>query len=140
MSNRRIAAASLTLGTIAFLAVAIALLAAGLDDGRFGGDASRDRVREIRLVARDMAFYREGGETPNPTLTVRQGERVRITLRNAEPGMLHDLAAAELGAATPVLESGSTASVELTVPRRRGTYDYVCTLHPVLMRGRIDVR
>jgi FtsP/CotA-like multicopper oxidase with cupredoxin domain len=40
-------------------------------------------AREITLVARGMAFYLENGDLPNPTITVKPGERVRIMLRNA---------------------------------------------------------
>src|SRR5262249_19859201 len=41
-------------------------------------------VREVRLVARGMTFYADGGATPNPTLRVKRGEHVRIVLRNED--------------------------------------------------------
>ena len=51
---------------------------------------SRSEVREIHLVTRDMAFYLEGdSQTPNPTLTVRAGESIRIVVRNDDQGLMH---------------------------------------------------
>ncbi|MFP3939709.1 MAG: hypothetical protein ACLF0P_05330 [Thermoanaerobaculia bacterium] len=70
MSNRRIAGISLGVAVALFLGAALALAAAaGFGLGSAG--ASAGGVREIRLVARDMAFYFPGGDTPNPILRVR---------------------------------------------------------------------
>ena len=49
-----------------------------------------DDVHEIRLVVRDMNFYVEGESQPNPTLSVKAGEQVRLVLKNEDPGMQHD--------------------------------------------------
>jgi plastocyanin len=96
--------------------------------------------REIVLEARGMAFYLPGDPTANPTLRFAAGERVRLTLVNRDPGMEHDLALAGLGVATPVLGGeGARHSLVLRLPATRGEHDYVCTLHPLLMRGRLVV-
>ena len=135
MSNRRIARTTAVVAGAAFLATALALLAAGLGLEAAGGEA-----REVRLVARDMAFYLPGGDVPNPTLRFAAGERVRILLVNEDPGMTHDLVAEGLGLATPLVERGGTTGLELRVPETPGSHEYLCSLHPVLMRGLIEVR
>lgn len=135
MSNRRIARISFGVAVAAFLGTALALVAAAGFGLRSGGE-----LREIRLVTRGMAYYLPGEETPNPTLHVAPGDRVRLVLENRDPGMRHDLALPGLDRATPVLETGRTASVVFRAPGRTGTYEYVCSLHPVLMRGALEVR
>ena len=58
-----------------------------------GGDLARwrsGRVREVSLVARDMAFYADGGSNGEPVLT--PPGRTRCGLRDQQaPGMVHDL-------------------------------------------------
>lgn len=134
MSNRRIAKAAALSATAAFLATALVLVAAGL------GLEAGPEAREVRLVARDMAFYLPGDDTPNPTLRFTPGERVRIVLENEDPGMVHDLVAAGLGVAMPLVEGGGSAGVALRLPGTPGTHEYLCSLHPVLMRGLVEVR
>jgi hypothetical protein len=100
--------------------------------------------RALTLVARDMAFYLPGDPTPNPRLVAAPGEELRITLRNADRGMAHDLAVpGRDGApqATAVLR-GVGGSVDLTVqvPERPGQYEYFCSLHARMMRGVLEVR
>jgi plastocyanin len=126
------------------LGVVLTLLAAvGIGWAAVVGAAVGGADREITLEARDMAFYLPGDPTPNPTLRVTAGERVRLVLVNRDPGMKHDLAVDALGVATRVLTAaGTSASVVLEVPDRSdrmGELDYVCTLHPQLMRGRLVV-
>lgn len=106
----------------------------------WGISAARTPPREIVLVARDMAFYIDGSETPNPTLRLQPGETVRLTLINRDRGMRHDLAVDELGVGTAVLPGdGSSATIRLRAPQRRGAYDYLCRLHVQTMRGRLEV-
>ena len=50
--------------------------------------------REITIVAKNMAFVVESPESlgqGNPTITVKRGQKITITLRNDDAGMLHDL-------------------------------------------------
>jgi nitrite reductase (NO-forming) len=77
-----------------------------------------------------MVFIGVGGEIDgviNPSLTVRQGETVRIVLVN-DDGMLHDLAIPDLNAQTSMTTSkGQNANVVFEV-HRWGEYVYYCTV------------
>ncbi|MBI4391364.1 MAG: hypothetical protein HY575_05715 [candidate division NC10 bacterium] len=93
-------------------------------------------VREIRLEARGITW-----NGSNPTLTARVGERLRITVRNAEPGPVpHDLRLVGPGVrATHLLQPGEEATLEVLLDRP-GRYAYGCSLHPGLMDGVIEVQ
>jgi len=119
------------LGVFALCGVAIAL-AAG---------QGAPPPRELVLVARDMAFHLPGDPAPNPTLELERGERVRLVLRNEDPGMAHDFTAAGLEVATELLaQSGTSTAVVFRAPQRAGEYPYHCTPHETLMRGLVVVR
>ncbi len=77
----------------------------------------------------------------NPTLEVRRGVPVEITVRNDEPGGIpHDFALVGLDLKTPKpLLPGESATLRFT-PSRSGEFAYTCTLHPGLMDGRLVVR
>lgn len=97
-------------------------------------------TREVRIVVRDMTFYVEGQDEPNPTLRVRAGEQIRLVLRNADPGMSHDFAVRSWRVMTPLLTArGAEAVVVFRVPQRRGSYTYSCTPHATIMQGNIQV-
>lgn len=93
-------------------------------------------VREIRLEARGTTWNGD-----NPTLTARVGERLRITVRNAEPGPVpHDLRLVGPGVRTTrLLQPGEEATIEVLLDRP-GRYVYGCSLHPGLMDGVIEVQ
>ena len=95
---------------------------------------------EIRLEARDMAFYLAGQVVPNPILQVEAGQLTKLILINKDRGMLHDWAVDRLGIFTEVLPGdGSTGAIEFRSPDLPGKYEYVCSLHDRLMRGWIEV-
>ena len=96
-------------------------------------------LREITLVTRDMAFYLDGGETPNPVLTMRAGETVRIVLRNEDNGIAHNFEVGAWGQDVPTAKRGSSTSALIDAPDRPGRHVYVCGPHSALMRGIIDV-
>ena len=77
----------------------------------------------------------------NPTLEVRRGVPVEITIRNEEPGAIpHDFVLAGLDVRTPkLLLPGESSTLRFT-PSRSGEFAYSCTLHPGLMDGRLIVR
>jgi Cupredoxin-like domain len=111
---------------------------------RFAGDVLRGAddaasVREIHLVAKDMTFYVEGQDGPNPTLHARSGERIRIVLRNADIGMSHNFAIRSWSVNTRILKGKGQDSIEFTVPATRGTHLYSCTPHAEMMSGTIVV-
>jgi len=103
------------------------------------GSTAKSRVREISLVARDMAFYADGNSQPNPVLRATPGERLRITVTNNAPGMVHDLAIDAVSAATGTLSVGQVASIEFTVPEQIGSYEYRCRPHALMMKGVLKV-
>jgi plastocyanin len=97
-------------------------------------------TREITLVVRGMAFYIDGDlSTPNPTLEVKAGERVRVVLRNQDRGMTHDFAVPVVAAATNIVDWDESGDVTFDVRDTPGTYEYVCRPHRLMMRGTIRV-
>ena len=99
------------------------------------------RAREIRVIAKDMAFYLDGdAKTANPAIEAKPGETLRIVLVNRDRGMTHDFAVPAAGAATDAIESNEDAAVTFEVPDRPGTYEYVCRPHLAMMKGAIIVR
>jgi plastocyanin len=121
--------------------VAVAALAAA---PRFAGDVlsgadSQTSVREIHLVVRDMTFYVDGDNTPNPTLYARPGERLRIVLRNTDVGMSHDFVIRSWHVGTRLLKGKGEDRVELSVPNTRGVHFYSCSPHSEMMGGTIVV-
>ena len=128
ISGRRMP--STAIAGFALLMVLLALLPA----------VSATPPREIRLVVQGMAFYLKNDlETPNPTLTVKAGERVRVIVENQERGITHDFAVPRLGAALDPLQWSHSGTVTINIPRKPGTYEYVCRPHQLMMRGTIQV-
>jgi plastocyanin len=126
--GRRVSKTVVALG--ALLMVSAALLTA----------LSQQPAREIRLVSRGMAFYLENDlRTPNPTLHLNAGERVRLVVRNDERGMTHDLAVPAAATATGLLDWNEVGEISFNVPTTPGTYEYVCRPHLLMMRGVIRV-
>ncbi len=124
--------ALLGLALVAVLACAYAYAAR---PGGWGGEP-----REVVLIARDMVFTAPGeAEGPNPTLRLKAGERITLVLENRDPGMKHDVVAPGLGIRTAMVEFAGSDRRLFTVPRTPGEYDYFCTYHDRLMRGRIVV-
>jgi plastocyanin len=104
-----------------------------------GASREADPVREVRLVVRDMTYYLDGGDQPNPTLKLRAGERVKLVLRNEDNGMEHDFMVRAWEIGTGIVNGNGTDAVTFTVPDQRGAHDYSCTPHPSSMRGVIEV-
>lgn len=130
--QRRRAPALASLGLILASGIALSLAA-----------ADRPEPRSITLVARDMAFYLEHDPTPNPRLAFRRGESLRITLRNEDHGMTHDLVLERAGSssrATRALRVGESATLELRAPDRPGELSYLCSFHPRMMRSVLAVQ
>jgi FtsP/CotA-like multicopper oxidase with cupredoxin domain len=115
-------------------AVAVLLL------GAFAVALTRPAPREITLTVRGMAFYLDGNELPNPTITLRAGERVRVVLRNEERGMQHDFAVPAMRAALELIGWRESSDVTFVVPETPGVYDYWCRPHMLMMRGKIIVQ
>jgi plastocyanin len=119
----------------AIAVMAVAILLATLPPA-----LSNTPSREITLVVREMAFYLENDPTtPNPTLAVSAGERVRIVLQNQDRGLTHDFAVPSLAAALDPIRWGESSEVVFDVPTTPGTYEYMCRPHQLMMRGTIRV-
>jgi plastocyanin len=110
--------------------------------GALAGSAiTSSQDREITLVARGMAFYLLGDPTtPNPPITVKAGERVRIVLRNDDRGMTHDFAVPSMKASLDPVDWNEQEHVTIEVPETPGRYEYICRPHMLMMRGVILVR
>ena len=123
--------ASGLIGMIALAATLLPMIASSRSDG----------VHEVRLVVRDMTFYIEGENQPNPTLTVRAGEQVRLVIRNEDPGMRHDFVIDEWQVSTRMLaDRGDDDVITFLVPSQPGDRTYHCTPHSKMMRGTIRVQ
>jgi plastocyanin len=116
--------------TVALLAAAALLPMMGL---------SREDDREVRLVAIDKTFYLEGQSTPNPTLKLRAGERIRLVLRNEDDGMRHDLKIREWNVAVAPINGKGEGALTFRVPDSRAVVSYACTPHASSMQGVIQV-
>jgi plastocyanin len=123
---------------VAFVTSAVLAAAALLPMMMIMG-SSREETREIRIVARGMAFYVDGVAGPNPTVRLRAGERVRLVLVNEDAGMRHDLAVGSSGVATGLVEHGRQVAVAFRVPETRDAIPYFCTPHRSTMRGTIQI-
>ena len=99
---------------------------------------SRRPVQEVTLVARDMAFMREGSEVENPEIRVRAGQRVRIRFRNEDPGIDHVLRLPKLELESAIVKPGEEAFLEF-LPKAPGRSSYECTLHSRMMQGSLVI-
>jgi len=102
--------------------------------------SARDSAaHEIRIVARNMTFYVDGGTEPNPVLRVRRGEDVRLVFRNEDAGMKHDFTVPDWGLETKILNGRGETTITFRVPGSTGAGAYACTPHSAMMRGTIAV-
>ena len=124
------------LATIVFAAAILPSLAARVLPR--GGDTAP--IQEIHLVVRNMTYYVGDSSTPNPTLHVAAGQRVRVRVSSTDVGMVHDFQIPALNVGTRLLKGKDSDAVEFTVPTERGVYPYKCTPHAVMMNGTIEVK
>jgi plastocyanin len=102
--------------------------------------SSREDARTITLVVRNMTYYLEGSDTPNPSLRFAAGEEVRLTLRNEDPGMAHDFTIRPWNVSTKILDGKGQDTITFRVPSRsEGPASYTCTPHSAMMSGPIVV-
>lgn len=125
--------------TMLALALACTLLVAGgltIGKGVVLGKNSPSAPQMIQLQAK-AGKYNE----VNPTLEVRRGVPVEITIRNDESGGIpHNFVLVGLGVKTPkALQPGEVSTLRFT-PSQAGEFAYTCSLHPGLMDGRLIVR
>ena len=97
-----------------------------------------NHIREIVLEIRNMAFADN-----NPTLYLKPKETVRFVIINLDTGMKHNFLIKETDVATKILDYGEKEAILFTAPSEEGELDYLCSLHALMMRGRLvigDVR
>lgn len=92
--------------------------------------------RRIEIVVKSMRFMNN-----NPTFHVRPGETIEFRVLNLDPGMIHDMSIPDLGVKTPPLKEGQEALLLVTFPMNHSSnsFEYLCSFHPVSMRGLIKV-
>lgn len=90
--------------------------------------------REIVLEARDLAF-----DGDNPTLEATPGERLRLVVRNTDPGVLHSFSLPGLDSRVYHVAYGEEVAIDLVAPAA-GTYEYTCPQHAPKMRGKLVVQ
>lgn len=95
--------------------------------------------REVVVIARAMSFHVGDGVTANPIIQVAPGERIRITLINADPGFEHDFAVKAWRVHTPILHGEGRTSLVIQAPDEPGRATYVCSMHELMMKGTIEV-
>ena len=104
----------------------------------FTSMAASEAGREITIVAKDMVFVIESPESSgqtNPTITVKPGQKITIVFRNDDSGMQHDLVIEGLNVQVEVISCGETTRLTFIVPKEPNTYVYLCSFHPISMRG-----
>jgi len=119
-------------GAVGLLAVAVLLAATwvALSGASIG---ETQAVREVVLEARDVAFNAD-----NPTIEARPGERLRIVVRNTDPGVVHSVTIPGLTEDVVHVEYGEQVSLEVTMPAS-GDFEYVCPQHAPKMKGKLVV-
>ena len=99
-----------------------------------------EEPRAVTVVVRNMTYYLDGQDTPNPSLKFAAGERVRLTLRNEDAGMSHDFNIRPWNVSTKVLEGKGQDTVTFRVPSRsEAPAAYTCTPHAAMMSGSIVI-
>jgi plastocyanin len=134
---------TLTIGarrTTRAVLIAVAFVAVGLTALMPAVATPRTGPREIVLVVRNMAFYLEGSEEPNPTIVLKASEHVRITVKNQESGITHALSIVPFRASIDRIEPGSTRGMQFQAPGKPGRYEYVCPPHAQMMKGVLLIR
>ena len=106
----------------------------------YGGPRRKAPPREIELVATRVAFQLAGHpDKPNPPVTLKKGQPVKLVIRNADPEkILHCFSVGGLNVKTTrSLEGGEAETLHFT-PAKKGTFVYACLMHPS-MAGKLIV-
>ncbi len=116
-------------------------------------------LKEFELMAVDLGSESEMGEEAmvgeaamgsmmhrfmmagqyNPTIEVKQGDFVKLKFTNTDKMMLHDLAIPLLGLHTEILSVDEYDEIEF-IANTKGELEYLCTLHPDQMSGKIVIK
>ena len=80
-------------------------------------------VKVLVIDSAHLRFFMNGVE--NPTLTVKEGDKVRVEFTSSEG--FHDWKIDEFNAATAKIMAGNSSSVEFVVDKK-GTFKYYCSV------------
>jgi plastocyanin len=97
-------------------------------------------THEVVLIAKDVAFRQpDHPDDANPTIHLKKGETVKLTLLNQEPEkVLHCFAIGGLNVKTAHnLATGESETLTFT-PKEKGVFSYACLMHPMMV-GKIVV-
>jgi len=75
----------------------------------------------------------------NPTIEVNQGDFVKLKFKNMDKMTTHDLAIPSLGLQTETLNLDEYGEIEF-IANTKGELEYLCTLHPDQMSGKIVIK
>ncbi len=90
--------------------------------------------REILLKIQNMSFGNN-----NPAIYLKPGETVRFIIHNLDAGMKHDFVIQGTDVASRILDYGEKDAVLFTAPRDEKEMKYECSLHALMMQGRLVV-
>ena len=144
----------------AAIAWSIAIVALGVGFAGFESQSQEtisntdyiDTISEVEfdftVVHVNIQYMKEGiplnmhkfklNEKLNPTMIVKKGDLVKLRLNNTDTMMKHDLAIQDLDLKTSLLEPGETTEI-IFAANQEGEYDYLCTVHPDQMKGKIVI-
>jgi len=100
-------------------------------------DNDHDSMIQDHSMMASHKFVLDGIE--NPDIEIILGEPTIIEFVNTDSMMAHDIAIPQYDLFSDVLESGENAKLEFTA-MQVGEFDYLCTLHPDQMYGKIIAR
>lgn len=105
-----------------------------------GGKPENTAPHQIELVAAGVAFHlADRPDKPNPTLTLKKGESVKLVIKNSEPGkILHCFTIGGLNVKTSGSLSAGESETLIFTPKKIGNFMYACLMHPN-MAGKIVV-
>ncbi len=144
----------------AAIAWSIAIVALGVGFAGFESQSQEtisntdyiDTISEVKfdftVVHVNIQYVKEGiplnthkfqlNEKLNPTIIVKKGDLVKLRLTNTDTMMKHDLVIQDLDLKTSLLEPGETTEIIFSA-NQEGEYDYLCTVHPDQMIGKIVI-
>ena len=111
------------------------LMAVHLDSESGMGE---EAMMEEAAMSSSMHRFMMAGQY-NPTIEVKQGDFVKLKFKNTDKMMLHDLAIPSLGLQTETLSVDEYDEIEFFA-NTKGELEYLCTLHPDQMSGKIVIR
>jgi plastocyanin len=121
------------LGGAGFVGLAVVVAATWVVLSGASSGETQTTVREVVLEARDLAF-----NVDNPTIEALPGERLRIVVRNTDPGVVHSITIPGLMEDVVRVEYGRQVSFQVTIPES-GRFEYICPQHAPRMKGELVV-